>query len=413
MDAPLAPPTDHAPQPPPPPKESKEMLTFEPIVISNFPQLPPPPPLLSAPNDVGGEKLTNENLLKSIGFIPGPSAVEPEVQQPSTPEEDLMSSSTEKLIQTFEMINSPGDHAPSVPRPPTGQEGCGVDIDEDDFVVIVPDCFDLDKPLADFTPPVSLAHAMENLPESSYSDSVTRSCDSHVSSVVMVSCQSADSATPAKPATPTPSCDGHVILPPACDGHVTTTLPTDPTLQSVSEADECFQVRVSSSVDPTSKPRPSTPPHEDAKTFTESGSSTSSSQGSPTANRSPLAPRRLTMRNLKGGMYLKPFAVATGIVNAVSGFVDEKIHFGSSGSGGKRICLLLWGGSYEKVRYTGSSVENSGEVQKTPCGEVPKVPCVKFSTPEASDSSDEEFEVRICLCVCSFVCIFVCLSVCP
>ena len=317
------------PAPPPPlPPRSQEMLTFEPIVLSNFPP-PPTADSASATNEVGGDKLTNENLLKSIGFIPGSSDAEPEVPSEPTSTDDLMiSSSTEKLLQTFEVIRSPS-HAPSEPRPLPGGGRGGDEMVEDDFVMIVPDCFDLSKPLADFTPPPSLTYAGEDLPESSYPDlQPSRSCDSHVSSVVMVPGPPADSA--AQRATPPPS-----------------------------EAPLADRQAGSEPLPVTSQPRPLSPPQD----CTPKAAGPESPKSSPpTAHRSPaLAPSRLSMRTLKGGLYRNPLAVATGLVNAVSGFVDEKVHFSGAAEGKE------------------------------------KVPHVKFSTPDESDTSDEEFEVSVCV----------------
>lgn len=325
-----------------------------PIIFTptNFPVLPPPS--CSAINE--GGKLTNENLLKSIGFIPGPSP--PPMEEPGVVSKDPLLSSTDKLLQTFEVISDPNCSTGDEPHLPSGGVVDDTD-DDDDFVFVVPDCFDLDKPLADFSPPTSLSYIM---------DPSTTSCDSHVSirmsslaiqnsyvvTQMPMACDShvtysADRNTPSASFMPVPSNDQKEVM----EDFETITfagatsaepLPHSPTPAPKSGADGTTTVKL---VDPTSNDAPSPKP------------------SPPTAHKSPsLAPSRLTLRTLKGGLYRRPLAVATGLVNAVSGFVDDKVHFVSSGGGGAR-----------------------GEE------ETERKPTIQFAEVSESESSDDEFEV--------------------
>ena len=237
--------------------------------------------------------LMNEELLQSIGFLPSGSS-----KSASLPKVDNSGSgnsitgSSAKLIDTFEVV----ENADQIET-----------MDSGDFVVVVPDCFDLDKPLSTFNPPENLSYSLE-APKgdvvTQYLSDLTLSCDNHVT------CTSArkDLATGAV-----------AIATPALDK-------TAP--QAIGSAGPAV-IRKKGNLGPA-----------------------------------------LTLRKLRGGLYRKPWAVATGLVNAVSGYVDEKVHF---------------------VPSSGPAKEDGG------CPPQANQPELEKS---CSDSSDEEFEVSAVCRVC-------------
>ena len=166
--------------------------------------------------------------------------------------------------------------------------------DSDDFVVIIPDCFDVNKPLSGYTPPVIESEYPAPPPIIPH-DIMTRSSDSHMTSSVK---HEPEPQVKHKP-IPTPS--------------------QPPTLTS------------------------STPP-----------------QGAtpPTARRE-FVPQRVTIKNVQDArrLYKRPLTLATGLVNAMSDLVSEKVTFAPSGK-----------------KATDVGVVNTRE--------------------EESSSSDEEFEVN-------------------
>lgn len=350
--------------------------TFTPVTIASF---PPPPPASSEP-----EKLTNENLLKSIGFIPEPSE-EPEKSTSIDSDSPLISSSTEKLLQTFEVIGDPGQEM--LPRP-LASGGMADDPEDEDFVVVVPDCFDLSKPLPDYTPPTSLSclsGSYDIPPESA--EAVTASCDSHVTITMAPLTVNGDdgdigdfepvyfSKEAIVSTTTPPSNEG-------CEGDfepvyfskeaiVRTTTPSSnegckatPTSNKGCEGDFEPVYFSKEAIVRTTTPPPATEGCDQVPDdHTPKGAEPEGDTPTPaTAHKSPSLAPRLTLRNLKGGLYKNPLAMATGLVNAVSGFVDDKVHFAPS---------AVVGGA--------------------------KKPCVQFaesSEDESSEDEDEDFHVR-------------------
>lgn len=347
--------------------------------------LPVLPPAADPEVAVKSEELTNENLLKSIGFIPSTASVTNE----STPlveisDQDAMMASTDQLLQTFEMVENPG-HAPlkmtSGPDDDDDDDDGQDMIESDDFVMVVPDCFDLDKPLSDFAPPAS---SLSGFPFTSPQDSLFLS-----------------SVPPACEGTPEMSCDSHVTtqsypaviissmpLPPgedahsspvvivssmpdaACDSHMTarstpaviSSFPPPPPQEDDGQVVTAQPAATSPSLPTTGTGNPPPLPAED-KDALDLDCNCDDSDGDDTS--SPSTARRilgrpLTLRQLKDGLYRNPLGVATGLVNAVSGFMENKVHFAPS--------------------------QQQQQQQE-------KRPVIKFSEISSSDESDEEFEV--------------------
>lgn len=298
-----------------------QIPTFTPITIANFP--PPPPPPDSAKDEV---KLTNENLLKSIGFIPAQPSQEPADLIDIDSEDPLIASSTEKLLQTFEVVANTADWTPV---------GVAEDV-EDDYVVIVPDCFDLTKPLSDFSLPTSLSYVEDSydlspLPSSSeLPDPTTTSCDSHVS-ILMAPLATQTSHTELASAQNDEDCEVTVstkLISPDDeieDGFEPVYFSKEPIAHSHIPPPTGF-VQIPASSEPVD------PPTTDEEADGDSP---------PIAHRSAILPPRLTLRNLKGGLYRNPLAIATGLVNAVSEFVDDKVHFAPTAvvGGEKKPCV--------------------------------------------------------------------------
>jgi hypothetical protein len=332
-----------------PPPLTEEPSTFEPAVLAMF----PPPP-----SSDEGEKLTNENLLKSIGFLPGSnhSSFSPGVCEDKTP--PLSSTSTDQLVGTFEMIENPSYTTSDVPRPPSGG---GDEVDEDDFVVVVPDCFNLSKPLPDFSPDESFC----NIDDAFVLDPNTTSCGSHVS----VADPPQVDAGSIKSTTSQTSLER--------DGHVSTPMPdrTAPlTAKSTSDDDsEVCTGACSVTADGVDKPsEDNTSKAPVSKSVETTPTATPSSSPQTVHKNLGVSPRsRFSLRNLKKN----PLSVASGIVDAVSGFVNEKVHF---------------------VPTTDEAATQNG-----------RKPCIQFACGDhddfSSDSSDdEEFQVRIMTVFCVF-----------
>ena len=286
-------------------------LIFHPPVLTAFPAPPPSSSSTSSPvpnlvPQLEGQSLTNENLLKSIGFIPSanvPSSADvspsADIQPPGDvppPADDAMplvkidsteamAMSTDHLLQTFEMVEDPFGFNSAE----TNSNG-----DLDSFVVVVPDCFNLDKPLTDFSPPTSLSHVVESL-NKSYTE-LSMSCDSHVTSVTneVISV-----------ASPIP-------------------LPSNESKESAPQEVPIEKMNEEDTTDP--------PPQKDATESTPNPASEVRSKAhlnaSPSTAHKPLClpTNRFSFRALKGGLR-NPLAVATGLVNKVSEFVDDKVHF--------------------------------------------------------------------------------------
>ena len=288
--------------------------------------------------------MTNENLLKSIGFLPGSNhaSFSPGDSAVLINMDETMTTSTDQLMQTFEMIDNPSYSAGNVPRPLSG--GAAADTtapeDDDDFVIVLPDCFNLEKPLPDFTPPVSVA---DSLGGSSFPG---QSCDSYVSVF------GAESA-------PSPAGGDHTafvscqLLP--CTAEDFQMLPTSATPTPLPAEGVTTTVR---SIDPPDNC--DSTPHD----------SDSTPSSTPKVSRS----RLLQTRTCKGGLYRNPLAVATGLLNAVSEFVEEKVHFTSSGTSERKPCIRF----------------------------------VRADNAASSESSDEEFEVCACVRVYACMCMCVC-----
>lgn len=300
------------------PTTAEEHLTFEPSVLAMFPPPPSPPP-------EEGEQLTNENLLKSIGFLPGSTHFSFSPEEPAFGHEDdkippLCSSSTDQLVKTFEMIDNPSYSAGDEPHPPN-DGGVANDDDDDGFVVIVPDCFKLDKPLPGFTPPPS-SESFCDLEDAFVVDPSTTSCDSHVS----ISMPVTSSVTSTASQTGLP-CD---------EGGVTASAPDQVVLATPSGDGELLQSSSSGALTDDST--------QEEKTLAQ-GVDSATSTSSPLTHKNPHR-SRFSLRNLKKN----PLAVATGFVDAVSGFVNDKVHF------------------------------------------VPAVtkPCIQFASDQDSESSDDE-----------------------
>lgn len=300
-----------------PPAAVAEHVTFEPVVLALFPPAPssPLPPPSSPPS--GEEQLTNENLLKSIGFLPASnhSSFTPECP----PAVELLSaSSTDKLVQTFEMIDNPSYSCGDVPRPPSD----GGVVDDDGFVVIVPDCFKLDKPVPGFTPPANVQGSFDLDPS-------TMSCDSHVSSI------------------PAPASTG-------CVHSVANQAVAPPTkVTSTSDGFEILHANIAATVSAIADASTV----EDKSCEATAGGNTTPSSSPPTAKRSPgLNRSRFTLRSLKNGSCRNPIAMATGFMDAVSGFMDEKVHFALSSG-----CDGVTGKSEKKPSIQFASGEDSSD----------------------------------------------------
>lgn len=339
------------------PPAAKEHLTFEPAVLSLF----PPPP---CPSPDEGEELTNENLLKSIGFLPGSnhSSFPPEVpavyQDSCDKTPPLSSSSTDQLVKTFEMIYNPSFSAGDEPHP----QGVVSDYSVDDFVVIVPDCFNLSKPLPGFSPsPGSFC----DFEDAFVLDPNTTSCDSHVS-VSMPPQGGTDSFK----STAASASSEHIIVASVPD-HIAPSAVT-------STSDDFEVVNVScdtSAVADVSTQKPSEgEPTGEPLTQSVDDSTTPTvtpTSSPPTAHRGINHRSRFSLRNLKkGGHYRNPLTMATGLMDAVSGYVSEKVHFATTAGEGA------------------SEGASKGE----------RRPCMQFScdyevSSESSDD-DEEFQVR-------------------
>ena len=277
-------------------------MTFEPSVLAVFP--PPPSP----PEE--GEQLTNENLLKSIGFLPGSTHSSFSPEEPAFGHDDgdrtlpLCSSSTDQLVKTFEMIDNPSYSAGDEPRPPSGGGVASDDADDDGFVVIVPDCFKLDKPLPGFSPPSpQTSGSFCDLEDAFVVDPNTTSCDSHVSVSMPVtgSLESTASQTGL-----------------ACGEGLAASAPDQVVPSAVASGD--FELMQSSSSGAFADD--STQEEEKSSEMLAQGADDATPTSSPPTFRGPHR-NRFSLRNLKKN----PLAVATGLVDAVSGFVSDKVHF--------------------------------------------------------------------------------------
>jgi len=237
-----------------------------------LPLLPDPaplPPTSASPQQpaASSKLLTNEELLKSIGFLPSDRSQEEkdddvpllnlgDDDEPSTGHIST-SSSTSKLIETFEIIESSTVTTPAEDKVETSDSG--------DYVIVLPDCFDLDKPLT------SLAALKTQPPQPSLTNvAVSPEAFSH----------SSETSSAA-----------------AIEDNFLTTGGKSPS-SAASSSDKTGQ---------TGSKSPST-----------------SRRGSP------LTADRLTLRKLRGGLCRNPLIVASNVVNAVSDFVDEKVHFKST-----------------------------------------------------------------------------------
>lgn len=322
-----------------------ECVTFDPPMLAAAALPPPPSPAHASllPPAPVSKPLTNEELLKSIGFLPSGSSHDTEAAPfitivdsddgKSHDAEDAITivdngssrdaegasfftivnddsgsctasiaGSTSKLLDTFEVIEKPEVTSAH----PAVKQDLIETMDSGDFVMIVPDCFDLDKPLSSFTPPESLSH----VPEPSQSDLA-------LLSLAALSLSHEDHVTYKSPAADVSSGTEAILIPPA-----------DKTEPQASDGDK-------------------------------SGSTSPSTVRKNAA----LAPNRLTMRKLRGGLYRNPLAVATGLVNAMSGFVDDKVHF------------------------TSPATKDKNDEESSP----PKMSELE----SCSDSSDEEFEASV------------------
>ena len=350
MDKPTLPPPPAVPLMQAPP-------TFTPITIANF----PPPPAPAGPAE-SQEKLTNENLLKSIGFIPGSQSKDekPEAAGVTSVGGDdplMASSSTDQLLRTFEVVSDPS----SVPCPLEGGANENEEEDDEDFVVIVPDCFDLTKPLPEFSPSNSLSYVVD---DSSYDlpsapevpDPAPRSCDSHVSILMASQTSQSGLSSAGELAQYSPmSYSTKHISPGGNEKDSGTEGDFSPVFYSKEGVVRSPPVPPPpSGYSEVSSPSGAELPDSDSKDEgAEGDASPASAQKAPN-----LAPR-FNMRTIKGGLYRNPLAMATGFVNAVSEFVDDKVHFAPPG----------------------------GE----------KKPAVQFadlSSDETTDDEDEDFHVR-------------------
>ena len=249
-------------------KSKVEPVTFTPPTL--VATTPAPVPLLRDPaplapvSAAASKPLSNEELLKSIGFLPGGKTQEEkdddvpllnlgESEEPLTGNVST-TSSTSKLIETFEIIESNSVAAPLQDKVETTDSG--------DYVIVLPDCFDLDKPLSSL--PASKTHPPEF---------------SLTSVVVSPEALSRSSETVSATAIE----DNFLAIGGATPNNV-------------------------ASGDKTGLTGSTSP-------------STSRSKGSP------LTADRLTLRKIRGGLCRNPLIVASDVVNAVSDFVDEKVHF--------------------------------------------------------------------------------------
>ena len=324
------------------------------IKVDKTPQYPSPMPpsttttiIATTPLSLAEElqqPLTNDNLLQSIGFLPSPEEEEEEEEEeewggrdsessavvidfppllPSSPPPTILElepgplsvSSDHSLLYTFDVVETPTTslasndslHQPSTGEPLKDEEEEEEDNDSDtasvasgesdDFVVIVPDCFDLNKPLSQF--PL----AYQELEASALS-----------------------SVTP-----PLGSCDG---------SHVTQTRDGDISDAEVIEKEATIvsSETVNSSVKSTSEedtptttdaPLPSDglPTPDDVPLPKPSSATASPATSPPTGRKAEFVPSRITLKNVKDArMYHSPLAVATGLVNTVSDLVQDHVH---------------------------------------------------------------------------------------
>ncbi len=214
----------------------------------------PPPSAVASPL----KQLSNEELLKSIGFLPSDTApaevvvslvdvdcaVEPAGEDTST------SSSTVRLIETFEVIENPAAIEPVVPDQIEAS-------DSGDFVIVLPDCFNLDKPI----------------------DSYELQKSQTLESSVVSDPSSASGREDLRDTKPSPS--------------AVKDIPSPNNGKPRSSSNASKEDQVGSAV-----------------------SSTSSHVVSPSAR-----------RKNRGGLFRNPLVVASNFVNAVTVFVDEKVHF--------------------------------------------------------------------------------------
>ena len=147
---------------------------------------------------------------------------------------------------------------------------------EEDFVVIIPDCFNLELPLS--------THPHDFMTRScDYLDCMTSSHD-NINDVMV---QSHDSIM-----SPTPIVSNLVPIPPQVTIPDTTTTTNKPEHQTL----------------PTNNPK-TTAAHKIPST-------------SPRTGRRPFVPERVTLRGVKDSRIRNPLTVATGIVNTVSDLVE-------------------------------------------------------------------------------------------
>ena len=246
-------------------EKNPEPVTFTPptLVTTHPTGLPPPPSPshLSPPPATLSKPLTNEELLKSIGFLPSDStqdegAAAPLINTEPGSNDDSATSSTSKLIETFEMIDSPS------PSPVQAEDRIEAS-DSGDFVIILPDCFNLEKPVSGFLPLRSLSSESSKTDVVLTPEELSRSSESqHTTLALEDSVLSIDGA-----------CRGNGFI----DDDITS---------------------LTGSVSPSSPRRNTT-----------------------------LTSDRLTLRKLRGGLCCNPLIVASGLVNAVTDFMDEKVHF--------------------------------------------------------------------------------------
>ena len=144
---------------------------------------------------------------------------------------------------------------------------------EDDFVVVIPDCFNLDVPLSTSCP------------------SLTRSCD-----------QMDDVTRSHEPMDD--------IMSQSHDDTVVPQLtPSDPVEIPASSPSQSQQ-----DSSPCPKPRPQTPPTSAEPKVTPTAS--------PRMGRRPFVPERVTLRGVKDARLTNPLTVATGLVNTVADLVE-------------------------------------------------------------------------------------------
>ena len=253
-------------------------VTFNPPTVTAV--LPPSPSPSNVPlHTPVFNPLMNEELLKSIGFLPSNTLNDAKSTPPIKADSSGIcdsttsaSGSSPKLLDTFELIEKPDKVGPTSALKPDQIEK----MESGDFVMIVPDCFDLDKPISSFSPPESLSC----MPEPSMTDLTIFSLAD-----LSLSNDKDDKDMTCKSAA------NYVLS-------VADVIATPPTVTTTPEAIN--------------------------------GDTSAGSSNSKTPSTAHKNLRGLTLRKLRGGLYRNPLTLATGLVNAVSEYVDDKVHFAHS-----------------------------------------------------------------------------------